>query len=425
MVEENVKGTGIGSGQAADVRKGLQTRTLADVGTVEVWLTTKWWGFELHLNQAGVDALVQIQDLIAKVMEEVFFPEFSEIIAIAVEVKDKWIKAVSHGNGCKMVSPWVAPTMLIPVTDTPKDDKSLWWAVFDNTDGWGDDTQFTETFSANGPSLAEHDGLLYCAHRGAADDSLWWTVYRPDTGWSEDRIFPHHYSATTPTLVEFNGVLYCFHRGHGSDTRLWYCTLSADGTTWNPDINIAGESSPAGVAAAVFNGRLHLMYESSEGKQQIIHISTSDGHTWSAPSALPDHKTATVPALAVYHGKLHLVHRGAGDDTKLYHATSADGVSWTPDLALPHHLSLGGPALAVYADLLCMVHRGNTKDDNLWYATYNDTTWNTDTEFPNHHSADTPALVDYRDPNATTTNYRDPTTTSHQLLMVHRGGNKT
>ncbi|MFI6948545.1 hypothetical protein [Streptomyces sp. NPDC050422] len=69
------------------------------------------------------------------------------------------------------------------------------------------------------------------------------------------------------------------------------------------------------------------------------------------------------PALAADGGKLHLAHRGGGRDVSLYHA-SFNGSSWSTDLRTGSHRSGTGPAVIAYRDSnasqsqLLVVHRG-------------------------------------------------------------------
>ncbi|MFD0469334.1 hypothetical protein ACFQ0B_14220 [Nonomuraea thailandensis] len=56
------------------------------------------------------------------------------------------------------------------------------------------------------------------------------------------------------------------------------------------------------------------------------------------------------------------------------------------------------------------MHRGSA-DPSLWWSSFNGSGWTADQRLPHHYSAEAPAIIAYRDRNAT----RD------QLLCVHRG----
>ncbi|MEU9198139.1 hypothetical protein [Streptomyces hundungensis] len=376
-----------------------------------VQFRAKWWGFEVHMNQEAVDAYLEIKDLIADIIGEFLKEPLSSLVALAAMAQKLWVQAVAQGHGCKLVSPWFAPTMLIPVALIPTDDFNLWWTVFQPGQGWNEDTKFPAHTSAANPAAAVFNGRLILVHRGYGgndgDQQLWWTAFDPDNGWAEDVRFPGHSSAAGPALAVFNGKLHCVHRGHGSDTQLWHATF--DGTSWSADTKLPAHSSSVGPALAVFGGKLHMLHKGGSTDSQLWHA-TFDGTRWSTDTKLPAHSTASNPALAEYGGKLHLVHRGS-TDTQLWHATF-NGTSWSPDTKLPAHSSLEGPSLAVFDNRLYCVHRGHGGgDQQLWWASYNGSSWSADQMFPGHSSGAGPAAVVYRDKNGT----------QDQLMVVHRG----
>jgi hypothetical protein len=51
-----------------------------------------------------------------------------------------------------MVSPWIAPAMLIPISLAPMDDTSLWWTVYETAEGWNQDERF--------PGRVEREAVL-------------------------------------------------------------------------------------------------------------------------------------------------------------------------------------------------------------------------------------------------------------------------
>ncbi|MFI9646630.1 hypothetical protein ACIHAA_10090 [Streptomyces sp. NPDC052040] len=388
-------------------------RELAARGA-EVSVKTKWWGFEIHLNAEAASKASELAEYIGDVAGNALPDPYGQIIEVFCKVKAAWIKEVGQTYGCKLVSPWIAPGMLIPVSLKPTQDTNLWWTVFERSTGWNEDQKFPAHHSASNPALAEYDGRLYCVHRGHGngDQQLWWTVYDPDgSSWSDDVPFPAHSSAAGPALAVFNGKLHCVHRGSGNDTKLWHTTF--DGTRWSSDAQLPAHSSSVGPALAVFNGKLHCVHKGASSDNQLWHT-TFDGSRWSSDNRLPAHSTASNPALAVFNGKLHCVHRGSGNDTKLWHATF-DGTGWSADTQLPAHSSLEGPALAVFEDRLYCIHRGVSNDQQLWWSSYI-LFWGPDTKFGAHSSGAGPAVIAYRDKNAA----------SSQLLCVHRGyGNKS
>ncbi|WP_331720508.1 hypothetical protein OG851_42835 (plasmid) [Streptomyces sp. NBC_00161] len=192
----------------------------------------KWWGFEIHLNQAAVDAYLEIKDLIADVLSETLKEPLSTLVTLAAMAQKAWVQAVSKGYGCKLVSPWISPTMLIPIGIKPDEDLNLWWTVFGRNDSgqfsWNEDTMFPAHATAANPAAAVFNGRLILVHRGYgdSDQKLWWTSFDPDKGWSEDKPFRAHSSAAGPALAVYKGALHCVHRGAGNDTSLYHTTFN-------------------------------------------------------------------------------------------------------------------------------------------------------------------------------------------------------
>jgi hypothetical protein len=391
-----------------------------------VQFKTKWWGFEIHLNQAAVDAYLEIKDLLADVIGEFLKEPLATLVALAAIAQKVWVQAVSRGYGCKLVSPWISPTMLIPIGINPAEDPNLWWTVFGrNSDTgreeWNEDTMFPAHASAANPALAVLNGRLILVHRGAgnSDQQLWWTEFDPDKGWSEDRVFPAHSSAAGPALAVYGGKLHCVHRGSGNDSKLWHTTFDSSTNRWSDDTPLPAHSSSVGPALAAYGGKLHCVHRGSGNDSKLWHTTfDSSTNRWSDDTPLPTHSTASNPAVAVYGGKLHLVHRGSGNDVNLWHATFDSSTNrWSGDTPLPAHSSLEGPALAVFGNQLYCIHRGHgSGDQNLWWSFYTSSGWSTDTRFPGHTSGAGPSAVVYRDKNGT----------QDQIMVVHRGyGNRS
>jgi hypothetical protein len=107
----------------------------------------------------------------------------------------------------------------------------------------------------------------------------------------------------------------------------------------------------------------------------------SSSHTWGEESAFTDIESAAGPALAQFRDRLYCVYRGKDDDQSLYWMvyTSADGWSdgteednYPEDRRpkkFPNHQTAQPPALVVFKDTLYCFHRGCKKDEALWYCT--------------------------------------------------------
>ncbi|GGW58349.1 hypothetical protein GCM10010503_39250 [Streptomyces lucensis JCM 4490] len=85
----------------------------AQLGDFEVNFHASWWKFEIHLNAAAAEAAAEATELIASVVAAVpaLPPGFGTVISLYARAKAAWIKSVSNGAGCKLVSPWIAPGM--------------------------------------------------------------------------------------------------------------------------------------------------------------------------------------------------------------------------------------------------------------------------------------------------------------------------
>ncbi|MEV0151651.1 MULTISPECIES: hypothetical protein [unclassified Nonomuraea] len=371
----------------------------------------KWWGFEIHLNAEAAELAAEITELIGKIVSKVpKLKPIAPLIKAVVKLRAKWIREVGKTYGCKLVSPWIAPGMLIPISLRSKDDPGLWWTVLGTAGGWSEDQRFAAHYTAANPALAEFQGKLVCMHRGNSDSRLWWTIFDPDTGWSEDRQLPNHATASGPALAVFKNELYCVHRGD-RDNDLWW-TKSSDGINWTADRKFPNHRSGSGPALAVFQNKLYCVHRGntgSGGDNYLWWTSTSDGVNWSADQRFPGHLTDSNPALAVYQNRLYCVHRGNGSSS-MWWTSTGDGRNWTPDAQIPNAATREGPALAVFNNLLHCVHRGGA-DTSLWGIAFDGRNWTRDIKFPGHHSTQGPALITYRDKNGT----------EDQLLCVHRG----
>ncbi|WP_030993445.1 hypothetical protein [Streptomyces sp. NRRL S-1813] len=104
------------------VQQAEQARKDLEAMGIEVEFHTKWWGFELHCNQEAIEGLQEIRDLVLQIVENFLPKPLAQVISAVAQLQKLWMKEVSKGHGAKLVSPWFAPTMLIPVGLGPKPD---------------------------------------------------------------------------------------------------------------------------------------------------------------------------------------------------------------------------------------------------------------------------------------------------------------
>ncbi|MEO3874353.1 hypothetical protein ABGB18_36640 [Nonomuraea sp. B12E4] len=373
----------------------------------EAWPVARWWGFEIHLNEAAALGAGKLAQLIGETAGAVLGTWLGPIVEGSVRAKAGWIASIAKPYGVKLVSPWVAPAMLVPAREAgaPQAESQLHWSVYEPGEGWSADQRFVDHINVSSPAVAEYRDRLYLAHRGSDDDiGLWWTVYDADEGWSGERKLPRHFGSHGPAVAAYDGHLYCVHAGTGDDGSLWWTRWN--GVKWTPDARLPRHSSGAAPALAAYDGRLYCVHRGHA--DSWLWWTRWDGTAWSPDQRFPDHASRSSPALATYGGHLYCVYRGDGEDTCLWW-TRWDGSEWTPGRQLPKHFSSEGPALAVYKDRLYCVHRG-ALDRSLWWTSFDGTKWSADERLPDHYSGESPAVIAFRDKNAT----RD------QLLCLYR-----
>jgi hypothetical protein len=379
---------------------------------IEIHPVAKWWGFEIHLNPQACELVADITEELGKMLAK--FPKLKPIgplIKLYCKIRASLIRKVGKDYGCKLVSPWIAPGMLIPISLAPAVDTSLWWTVFGRdgetgASGWNEDQKFPGHFTQASPALAAYKDKLYCVHRGSGGDKyLWWTVYETvpadsetgDTGWSEDRRFPAHLSESGPALATFGDYLYCLHRGAGSDEEIWWTRFN--GTSWSPDVKMNASTKNA-PALAVHDGKLHVLYKWN--KDNSIWYITFNGSSWSQ-TAKTNLATNADPALAVYRNKLYFACKSSANN-KLWFGEYPHGIR-----EMTGYDTTKGPSLAAMGDYLYLMLHG--VDNKLWWARWNGSSWTNATPLPNHKTGVAPAIIGFRDQNGT----------EDQLLCVHRG----
>lgn len=415
------------------VKPPLSPQQKWSISDVQVKFDSHWWGFEIHLNEAATKLLGDIDEWAEKIIGVLGdeLEGIGEVIVAYIKLRQAVIDLEDKGTGVRLVSPWIMPTLLVPLPDDQHiDDSQLRWTTFDEQNGWSGEQKMAKVFSEDGPSLAGFQDKLFCVARGGgSDQSLWWMSF--DGSWSTYQQIPRPgggagpWSASAPALAVFQNKLYCVHRGQGPDQSLWWFTF--DGNNWSLDQQIpspgggAGPWSATGVGLAVFQNKLYCVHRGSGDNQELWWFSF-DGNNWSAdqripgPGGGPGPWSAGAPALAVFQNKLYCVHRGSGDNQELWWFTF-DGNNWSTDQRIPGvgsvygPWSASGPGLAVFQNKLYCVHRGSGDNQYLWWFSFDGNNWSRDIENSGATSAYQPGIAVYRHPYGT----RD------QLLCMHRG----
>jgi len=336
---------------------------LWSIDNVRITCDSHWWGFVLHLNEDATQLLEKITDLEVKLVE-VLGEEVKPIAGLIqayLKARNIVIKAEDRGQGVRLVSPWIMPTLLVPLPegDAHIDDTQLRWTVFDSGQGWADEQKMKTEFSDFGPSLAAFQDQLYCVYRGSGSDSqLSWTRF--DGSWSDYQRIPNAYTSEGPSLAVFQGRLYCVYRGAGSDSQLSWMTF--DGNSWSNYQGIHDAYTFYGPSLAVFQGRLYCVYRGGDGDPFLSWISF-DGSSWTYFQRIHDANSSAGPSIAAFENKLYCVYRGSGSDLQLSW-TTFDGSNWTDYQRIGGAYSSFQPAIVLYRhpsgtrdQLLCM-HRG-------------------------------------------------------------------
>lgn len=392
-------------------------RTRADEAPL-CWAEAKWWGYELHFNHAGVGVFVELQGFVSDALGDLFPKEIAAMIEVTAKLREAWMKVVDSGDGCKLVSPWVAPLMLIPKDERQRNDMNLYWSVYTEADGWSDRAQIGEDIDSDStPAAAVFQDKLYLMYGVRQFINLGWMVYDPASGWSAE----HGLSQTSrhpPSLVAHDNTLYCFAKAEDSN-EIYYITLHADGQSWSP-ARLTGKQSPAGPAVVSFAGRMFMAFSSNERTRYVVVSESTDaGENWTI--TFRDWETYNPPALAVMGDTLHMLYVGSGKENPVYHSWRTADSDWTYRVYTGID-SVAVPALAVYDGKLHMTHRGDSdKDQRLFHCQYDSATqtWGGSKQAADNESYSGPALVNYCDPNAATAT--DPQAVTEQLYTVFRG----
>lgn len=374
----------LSSGEEATVPLGTFTAEGRD-GLGDVRCVAKWWGFELHLDQRAVDQMQGLRGVIEEVLGRFLPSGVAELVSLCALLQDEWIKRISGGFGVKLVSPWISPSMLIPICQRPANDTHLWWTVFEPSEGWSEDQKFTDHRSKSNPALAVYRDKLTASTAAMGTTSCGGPSTTPRPAGARIRpcpttpatpVWPWRCSTTACTAsTAAAAIVSCGTppirpRTAGAPTGPWAATTATPAPRWL--------STAAGCTA------------STRGNDdKFLWWTTFDGSTWHRGQKFGNHRTDSNPALAVYRDTLYALYKG--DGTNALYTARFNGNSWDSDSRLPNHASQEGPALAVFQDRLDCVHRDGS-DQGLWWTRYDGTNWTTDSKLPNHYSLQGPAL---------------------------------
>ncbi|MFI8085357.1 hypothetical protein ACIF6L_31775 [Kitasatospora sp. NPDC086009] len=72
----------------------------------EVWVETKWWKFEIHLNEQAANDAAEIAEHVGAVVAAFLPKGIAELSEAFVKLRAEWIRRTAAGSSCKLVSPW-------------------------------------------------------------------------------------------------------------------------------------------------------------------------------------------------------------------------------------------------------------------------------------------------------------------------------
>ncbi|MFD4137131.1 hypothetical protein [Streptomyces goshikiensis] len=280
-----------------------------------------------------------------------------------------------------------------------EDDQNLRRAIYTTDGGWSPAVAFADHLSIAAPALAEVDGTLYGAHRGARQGDkrqlpVRWTSFSPASvqpyvdaldeankslpekatdgqteqwqkklkaaadarEWAPDQNADRIESAETPALVNDNGTLRMVFTWLDQDRRqvapssLWetYLTQVGGKPAWARPCKIeAATGMPLAPARAVFNDTVHLVYADLTRNRAGHLVLTPEG-TWLAPTT-PTGERVEGPGTAYVR----------------------DGAA----RVVEHYGWQGNHALAVHDGQLHLVMRTEIHSPNLSHSVFDGTSW--------------------------------------------------
>ncbi|MFE1792115.1 hypothetical protein ACFW7J_27600 [Streptomyces sp. NPDC059525] len=225
-----------------------------------------------------------------------------------------------------------------------EDDQNLWRAVFTADRGWGEGTAFADHLSVAAPALAEANGTLYCAHRGARQ--------------GKQKQLPLRWTSFTPAVLE--PLVDALEQARvplpedatDAEQQKWQEAVTAAAEAldkarkWAPDDYVDWVVSAETPALVNDNGTVRMVFtrvewmddDGSQYSDQKIRATSLwetwlkdvDGEPgWAKPRQIPVHSGLPMaPGLAVFNGAVHLVFVDPHDEYAQHLVRDAEG-QWT------------------------------------------------------------------------------------------------
>src|SRR5579862_3249079 len=143
--------------------------------------------------------------------------------------------------------------------------------------------------------------------------------------WSLAPLPPAITTNAAPAAAVFNGKVYVLFQS-STDNTLWR-TSSSDGKNWDLDHLPPAITSEDAPSLAVMNGALYAVFQSSSDKTIFISKST-DGVGWDLHQLPPAITSSSAPTVVAMNDKLYVIFQSLTDNT-LFLISSADGIKWS------------------------------------------------------------------------------------------------
>lgn len=283
-------------------------------------------------------------------------------------------------------------------------DTGLWYCTFNGV--WSGDTRLSNgAQSADAPSVAVVNNVLYCLHRGDNnDDRLWWSTFDPYLlSWSQDVAFnAEQRSSTAPAVANYLGELHCVYKG-ANDNKLWWTRFDAPTRTWSPGTALPDAQTQSQPALTTWNNILWCVFRGAS--DQGLWCAAYYQGQWSTPSKFPNgNETGFGPALVAGEidgaGALLCLHSTKINAPTVPGLTQSlwwsefqgafvnERANWSADTEFDQgNRAFASPAGVFYGGRFYCVHRGQASlndgagDQSLWYCRFDGRNWAADQQF--------------------------------------------
>ena len=193
---------------------------------------------------------------------------------------------------------------------------------------WPGSSTVTGAATAASPAAVEFDGQLFVFWQGSTNIN-WASSPNAMPPWGAVQTIPGEQCGGQMAACVFNGTLYLFWSDR-LELALCYSTYDpARGAFVTParGISTPPPSVATGLAACVFNGKIHLFWRDYSTAR--VMVSASTGAPWPAAVACSTNETtATAPAACVHDGKLFVFYVDPATQTVRF-MSSQNGTSWS------------------------------------------------------------------------------------------------